>query len=151
MWDTLNLGLDNSNAHDTLALSIQSEGENGWVQWNIPWWKSNATAFDWLSLRIGQRAGTPAADISVQLLNYNVWSAPVNLSDFGPIAQPVTVCLETKGTGCFAGAPAMENMSTIHVPLSEFGFHNNVRAVRIRIDGESIDEEYLIDNLAFTD
>ena len=151
IWNTENLGLDNENGHSTFALAASSDNSNGWIKWNIPWGKRNATDYDWLSLRIGQRSAGSVDGVKIQLLNSFFWSAPVQLSDYGPVAVPTAVCLETEFTSCLAGAPPMEHMSTIHIPLSEFGFHFNVRAVRILFEDDAVGEEFLIDNIAFTD
>ena len=111
--DALDLGNYPTYVHDTHALWMWGAGDGSLVSWTIPAGKREASAFKWLSLRIGQTSGAPANDLRVQLQNGNVWSPELRLTDYGPLPHPTQLC------GSICAVP--RDMATIRVPLSAFG------------------------------
>jgi hypothetical protein len=146
-WSSVNLGLDPNSAHATLAMALTVNGA-GWVQWNVPAGKRDTNAFAALSLRLGQRAGAATTAVTVQLLNGVVWSPALTLTNYGPIAQPMAICDPNDNSpGCFAYPTPLSHLSTIRVPLSAFGAHNDVQAVRVSFGAGAVGAQLVIDSL----
>jgi dienelactone hydrolase len=146
-----------SNAVDTPhvahALAVRSANTNGRIEWSVPEGKRNTTWFKCLSLRIGQRTGETAYDLKVQIRNSGSgWSDEISLSDYDDIAQVTPMCFQGApfATACVDEQP-QAHMGTIRIPLNDFGPHDDVRNVRIRFRGDSINKDYIMDNLEFSE
>lgn len=146
-WASVNLGLDAASAHATFAMSL-SIGGAGSVEWSLPAGKRDASAFSWLSLRIGQLSGLPANGITVQVRNGLVWSPALSLASYGSIAQPTSICDPNDGIpACTFFAQLLEHMATVRVPLDDFGAHNDVQVVRLTFGAGSVGADFVIDSL----
>lgn len=152
-WSSVNLGLDPQSGHATLAMQLDVTG-NSSVTWNVPAGKRDASSFVALSLRLGQVDGVATNGVTVQIQNGLVWSAALPVTTYGAIAQPLSICAtgaDNTGTGCEFNAVKLEHLSTIRVPLADFGVHNDVRAVRLRFAGNAIGTDLVVDSLEFAE
>lgn len=145
----LNLGnMQSTDVHNTHVLWSWGSPDGAAVTWSIPESKRDASDFKWLSLRIGQASGQPAADLRIQIRNDGEWSPEVRLTDHGPITQPLEMCW---GGLAAHTCEVRRQMATIRVPLSAFTGHDNIDFVRIRFRGDSIADTFIIDNLEFSE
>ncbi len=130
--------------HTGKVLWMWGSSTEGLVSWTVPTAQGNVAPFEWLSMRIAQPTGAAANDLRIQIRNNGVWSSEVRLTDWGLIPTPVN----TTYTG---GPSAQAHMSTIRVPLSVFGLHNDVEHVRFRFRGDSTIDTFIVDNLEFSE
>ena len=86
--------------HETRVLWMWGTAEGAAVTWSIPAGSRNASAFKWLSLRLGQAGSTPSEDLRIQIRNGLVWSRELRLADYGVIAQPTSMCFAQLGDPC---------------------------------------------------
>jgi hypothetical protein len=149
------LALSASSPHTTPVLSMMATSTSGYVEWTIPSGKRNASAFEFLSMRLGQVSGTPGNDLTVQIRNGATWSAEIVAAAYDPIAQPSDMCTVSTGmSGAFCavgGVDEQYHMSTIRVPLAALGAHDDVERVRLRFRGDSMLKRYYLDNLELSE
>jgi dienelactone hydrolase len=136
--------------HHTHALQYTPPPSGGGFQWGIPAGKRDATAFKYLSLRVGQSAGPQTDDLRVRIFNSGVASPWVQVSDHGQLPQPVSMCLAS-ALGFCQQIGMQAHMGTIRIPLEAFGAHDDVTAVGIGTVNEAIEGQYLIDNLELSE
>jgi hypothetical protein len=137
--------------HDTWALEMTGAQNSGIVQWSVPAASGDTSAFEWLSLRIAQLDGSPAEDLTVRIRNNGVWSREIALTDHGPIPMPHLFCYGT-GFGCQPQSLSTHAaMSTIRVPMSAFGDHDDVEYVRFTFRGDAVGPSFLLDDLEFSE
>lgn len=86
------------------------------VTWSIPAGSRDASAFKWLSLRLGQADGAPSEDLRILIRNGLVWSRELRLADYrmttpAPTDQKlprtswkseVLVCRSPRAAACWA-------------------------------------------------
>jgi dienelactone hydrolase len=135
-----------STIHRTQALQILAVGSNQHVTWRIPAADANTQGLGVLSLRMAQVTGSPSDDMTVQIRNGNVWSPEVPLADWGSIGQPIDACSQSNAPFCTAFYDA-DVMSTIRVPLTEFGASHNIRRIRLNFRGDSTYRHFYIDDV----
>lgn len=134
--------------HDTHALRLSGGASGDAFTWTFSH-GFDASAYKWLSLRIGQTTDTPTTGLQIQLRNNGVWSTRVTISAHGPIPTPLGMCPPLP----YACPPAVvyDHMGTVRIALTAFGAHDDVDGVRILFRGDSVDHEFLIDNLEFAE
>ncbi|MCB9606700.1 MAG: hypothetical protein H6716_08925 [Polyangiaceae bacterium] len=136
--------------HNTRVLQVSGSSQGAYVQWNIPDGKRDASAFEWLSLRLGQISGTAASDVFVRIRNGNTWSSEVRITDHGQIAQPLEMCVSGTGVACLSIKDQF-HMGTVRIPLSALGAHDDVRDVRIVLRNNALNKTFIADNLEFSE
>lgn len=135
--------------HDTRALRMYGRHEGESITWSIPAAHGDTSAYKWLSMRIGQTSGAPTAAVRVQLRNNGVWSPEVPLGDHGAVPSPMMMCVG--GPYNCLSPVEFDHMGTVRVPLSAFGAHNDVEAVRFVFRGASVRKYFLLDSLEFSE
>ncbi len=146
----IDLGASALTPHHTHALQYTAPPSGSGFWWSIPAGKRNVTAFKYLSLRAGQSAGPATDDLRVRIFNGGVASPWVRLTDHGPLAQPISMCLSS-ALGFCQQIGVQAHMGTIRISLDAFGAHNDVTAVEIGAANEAIGGAFLIDNLEFSE
>ncbi len=146
----IDLANNATSVHETRAMRVRGSSTSGSVTWYTSGSGFNANAHVALSLRIGQVTGSAASDLTVQLRNDGAWSTEVALDDFGVVAQSMPMCDAQNASGnCgFYDFTNRTSMTTIRIPLDEFGAHGDVEAVRLRFNGDAY-KYFDVDNLAF--
>jgi hypothetical protein len=138
--------------HHTHALRYTPPANGSGFAWGIPAGLRDATAFKYLSLRAGQLAGPATDDLRIRIVNAGVNSPWVRLTDHGPLAQPLDMCIVPF---IFPGAcmtiASQAHMGTIRIPLEAFGDHDDVTSVVLSATSEAIDGEFLLDNLELSE
>lgn len=138
--------------HHTHALRYTPPAGGGGFSWTIPAGKRDATAFKYLSVRAGQLAGPATDDLRIRIVNGGVNSPWVRLTDHGPLAQPLDMCIVPFAVpGACATIASQAHMGTIRIPLDAFGDHDDVTSVVLSAASEAIDGEFLLDNLEFSE
>jgi hypothetical protein len=149
----LDLADEDNNVHRTHALWTWGAGNGSLVTWTIPAGAMrNASAFEWLSLRIAQTSGAPATGLRIQIRNGAVWSPEIPLTNYGQpvvgeLPQPTLMCFVQLGADC----QDYEHMATLRIPLSAFGAHNDVQFVRLVFRGDAFPDTFIVDNLEFSE
>lgn len=143
----VDLGAASGAQHETHALRLSGAVTGAGVTWSVP--DIDASDFEWLSLRIGQTSGAPSQSLKVQLRNDGDWSDPVAITDHGAIPTPMAMC-PPPPYSCPPPLP-FEHMGTVRVPLSAFGPHDDVEAVRFVLTGKMVGQEFLLDNIEFAE
>ncbi|HSK00513.1 MAG TPA: alpha/beta hydrolase fold domain-containing protein [Kofleriaceae bacterium] len=146
----IDLGSSTITPHHTHALQYTAPPSGSGFWWSIPAGKRNVTAFKYLSLRVGQIDGPATDDLRVRIFNSGVASPWVRVTDHGPLAQPVNMCLQS-ALGICQLIDVQAHMGTIRISLDAFGAHNDVTAVEIGAANEAIGSRFLIDNLEFSE
>lgn len=136
--------------HHTHALQYTPPAGGGGFLWAIPAGKRDATAFKYLSLRVGQSAGPATDDLRIRIVNGGIASPWVRVSDHGALPQPVSMCLSS-ALGFCQQIGVQAHMGTIRIPLEAFGAHDDVTAVGIGATNEAVDGEFLIDNFELSE
>ena len=144
-----------STIHRTQALQVLAVGLNQHVTWRIPSADANTQGLGALSLRIAQINGAASDDLTVQIRNGSTWSPEVTLAvaDWGSVGQPIEACTQSNNTDGNDVVWACSDhyianvMSTIRVPLTEFGTTNNIRRIRLNFRGDSTYKNFYIDDV----
>jgi hypothetical protein len=137
--------------HHTRALRYTPPANGGGFAWGIPLGKRDVTLFKYLSVRAGQLAGPATDDLRIRIVNGGAASPWVRLTDHGPLAQPVSMCITPFIAGACAVIDDQAHMGTIRIPLDAFGDHDDVTSVDLSATSEATDGEFLLDNLEFSE
>jgi dienelactone hydrolase len=143
---TLTLG----TPHFTKLLVVSPNGTNGFVRWAIPVGKRDVTSFKYLSLRLGQLSGATGTNIRIGVTNSGVKTF-VNLSDYGAIPQPRSMCTQGMGAYC-ADIQTLAHMQTFRIPLWDFGATNDVTSVELEFVGTTGNgRSFILDSVEFSE
>lgn len=146
----LDLGTAANAYHDTRVYYVLTTAPSGTLTWNVP--SQNLSPYHALSLRIGQLSTALSDDVEISIRNGGSWSAPVSLAQHGRIGRPSTMCDQGTGTDYCSQTylETRQHMTTIRVPLAEFGDIDDVERVRLSFSSNSAYREFYVDSVEFS-
>jgi dienelactone hydrolase len=139
--NVVDLDVDPVSTHSTHAIDFRAGDTGGSVTWTIPANRGNAQAYANLSFRIAVDEGPAVNGLTVSIRNNGVWSPALVVSDYGDIHTPVAVQPVL--------APKDRVMSTISIPLDDFGAVDDVESIRFSISAATSGRWFLLDSLEF--